>query len=72
MSVVTNNELLEAVSSYGESGNAQHEPLVFLTPRLHIALVEHFRELTKPRGRMHSCDDPQCAVCGNPYVRDQP
>ena len=40
---VTNDELLEAVSSYGESGNAQNERLVFLTPRLHLALVEHFR-----------------------------
>ena len=44
---VTNDELLEAVSSYGESGNAQQERLVFLTPRLHVALVEHFRNITK-------------------------
>ena len=21
-----------------------------------------------PRGRMHSCDDPLCAVCGHPWA----
>lgn len=44
---VTNDELLEAVSSYGESGNSHNERLVFLTPRLHVALVEVFRKLSK-------------------------
>lgn len=24
--------------------------------------------LTKTRGPMHSCDDPLCAVCGNPWA----
>lgn len=32
-------ELIEAVRTYGESGNAQNERLIFLTPELHEALL---------------------------------
>ena len=32
-------------------------------------LEEEVKRLTpRKRGPMHSCDDPLCAVCGNPYA----
>ena len=32
-------------------------------------IEEELKRLTpRKRGPMHSCDDPLCAVCGNPYA----